>query len=215
MQPTLEPHTRNGTRPQRLFVALWPPLQVVAGLNSQVQWARRRLAQAAGSTQPIDRLRWIEPEQWHLTLVFLGTVPAATSADLMGRLAAVAARHPPATMRFRGGGCFGNRVIYADVADGRDRITRLATSARAAARRCGIAITGGRSQPHVTLARYRPLARSADARRLDLQLVVQALADLDGPSWTAEALSLMRSELNAGPHHRSVYTEVAHWPLTG
>ena len=86
MQPTLEPHTRNGTRPQRLFVALWPPLQVVAGLNSQVQWARRRLAQAADSTQPIDRLRWIEPEQWHLTLVFLGTVPAATSADLMGRL---------------------------------------------------------------------------------------------------------------------------------
>ena len=45
----------------RLFIAVWPPPDVV----EQV---------AALPRPPVAGLRWTEPEQWHVTLRFLGAL---------------------------------------------------------------------------------------------------------------------------------------------
>jgi 2'-5' RNA ligase len=58
----------------RLFVAVWPTDQV-----------RDRLAGAIAAQETAD-LRWVKPENWHVTLAFLGSVPDdeldALAADL-------------------------------------------------------------------------------------------------------------------------------------
>ena len=57
----------------RLFVAVWPPPEVVALL-------------AALDRPPLDGVRWTTPDQWHVTLRFLGEVddPARVLAPLAG-----------------------------------------------------------------------------------------------------------------------------------
>lgn len=199
----------NGTRPARLFVALWPPLDVVAGLAAQVTWARRRAGRDPALGTLVDHLRWTAPEQWHLTLAFLGTVEAGRTAELSTRLARAAARHRPLTVRFHGAGRFGDRVIFAALDGDRDGVSRLAASARAAARRTGIPVEERRYRPHLTLARHRP----GRTGRVELGPVARLLADLDGPTWVADRLDLVRSDLGAGPERGSAYTSLDRWPL--
>lgn len=52
----------------RLFVALTPPAEVVEELRVSTAALRAALP------EPAPVLRWTRPEQWHLTLVFLGEV---------------------------------------------------------------------------------------------------------------------------------------------
>jgi RNA 2',3'-cyclic 3'-phosphodiesterase len=47
----------------RLFVAVWP-----------TDLVRDRIAGTI-ETQSTDQLRWVKPENWHVTLAFLGSVP--------------------------------------------------------------------------------------------------------------------------------------------
>src|SRR5690606_42044360 len=84
----------------RLFVAVTPPPEAVAELSSATAAAR--------AAHP--RLRWTRPDQWHLTLAFLGTVGAEAPAGLVNRLARAAALHPPLRPAPPGAGPFGGRA---------------------------------------------------------------------------------------------------------
>ena len=66
----------------RLFVGIWPPPAVVRRLG-----ALRR--------PDVPGVRWIPPEQWHVTLAFLGAVPSARVGDLLGALSQAAAGCEP------------------------------------------------------------------------------------------------------------------------
>jgi 2'-5' RNA ligase len=73
----------------RLFVAVWPPPDVVERL-------------AALERPEIDGVRWTTPDQWHVTLRFLGELPdaAAVSSVLCGtRLPAAEAVMGPVAQR--------------------------------------------------------------------------------------------------------------------
>lgn len=61
----------------RLFVAVWPPEEVVAAL--------------AELPRPGEHgVRWTRPDNWHVTLRFFGRVDAAVAAEALGGL-----RHLP------------------------------------------------------------------------------------------------------------------------
>ena len=75
----------------------------------------------------------------------------------------------------------------------------------AAARRTGIAVDDRPYRPHLTLARARP--------GTDLRPAVEALGDVEGSPWTADALHLVRSRLGAGPGGSAVHEVVETWPL--
>ncbi|MPZ64314.1 MAG: RNA 2',3'-cyclic phosphodiesterase [Pseudonocardiaceae bacterium] len=180
----------------RLFVALTPPADVVEELQARVA-ALRDLEQD---------LRWSRPEQWHLTLAFLGEVSDETCGELAGQLGTAAGRHPPLTLSFGGGGRFGHRVLWTRVHGERDRLRRLANAVRAAARRSGLATEQRPYLPHLTLARA---AGSADLRPL-----VDALAPYEGRSWTADELHLMHSRLGAGPGGTALHEPIRSWPLS-
>ena len=179
----------------RLFVALWPPPEAVAELGAAVSALRE---QAPGP-------RWTAPQQWHLTLTFLGEVSEADVPELSARLARAAARSPTLGLRFRGGGRFGRRVLFTRVDGDHDPLVRLAAATTAAARRTGLAVEDRAYHPHLTLAR-------ADGST-DLRPLVAALHEFDGSPWEARRVDLVRSRLGTGEGRRSAYETVAAWPL--
>lgn len=184
----------------RAFVALIPPPAALAELDDAVAPLR---------TAHPD-LRWTPPDQWHLTLAFLGDVDEGLLPDLTEGLARAARRHRRIALAFAGAGRFGDRVLWTRVVDppaGGDGLRRLAGSAGAAARRCGIPVEDRPYRPHLTLARARPGA--------DLRPAVELLGGFAGSPWTADALHLVRSRLGAGPGGTAAHDVVRSWPLGG
>ena len=181
----------------RLFVALTPPAEVVAELRA--------------STSPLRELapdlRWTRPEQWHLTLAFLGEVADEARDNLTHRLGRVAARHPPLSLSLGGGGRFGHQVLWTAVQGDRDGLRRLADSVRAAARRSGLPVEPRPYRPHLTLARATGPA--------DLRPLVERLVPGSGQPWVATELHLVRSHLGAGPERSARHESLASWPLSG
>jgi 2'-5' RNA ligase len=177
----------------RMFVALTPPDAAVEHLDEFLA-VRREAAP----------FRWSLPEQLHVTLAFLAEVPERRLDDLVERLGRAAKRRTPVPTRITGGGAFPDaaraRVLWAglDVDDaGRTELARMATGARAAASRAGIAVDGQRFRAHLTVAR---LGRPTEVSRW-----VRLLDGYAGPDWVADRLDLVASYLGEGPRGRPRY----------
>jgi 2'-5' RNA ligase len=167
----------------RLFVAVWPPPAVVGVL--------------AGLDHPaVEGVRWTRPEQWHVTLRFLGAVEASDLGPLGDALAAglageasAPARLGPATATLGAG------ALVAPVG-GLERLARATTAATAA---FGEPVGTGPWIGHVTLARCR--------RR-------GGLAGLGGrpvrASWRAASVALVASRTDPAG---AVYSTLAELPL--
>jgi RNA 2',3'-cyclic 3'-phosphodiesterase len=181
----------------RLFVALRPSPDAVTEL-----WTA---SEALRTEQP--ELRWALPDQWHLTLAFLGEVGEDGMSNLVERLGRVAARHPPLMLSLGGAGRFGNRVLWVRVRGDTDRLRRLSASVRAAARRARLPVEERPYRPHLTLARARDGA--------DLLPALAALGGFEGRAWAVDELHLVCSHLGAGPGGTARHEPHASWPLLG
>lgn len=80
----------------RLFVAFELPDEVRAAMRRRLGRLRSLLPQA----------RWVDPDQAHLTLVFLGHHPEERLPPLADALRDVFGRYPALAMRLHGGGTF-------------------------------------------------------------------------------------------------------------
>jgi 2'-5' RNA ligase len=185
----------------RLFVALIPSAAVVRELSTATM--PLRCPDPSRSAPPA--LRWTRPEQWHLTLAFLGEVDDEPGAELARRLARAAARANPLALSLGSAGRFGNRVLWTRVRGDTEALRRLAEAVRAAARRARLPVEDRPYRPHLTLARART--------EVDLRPMVASLAEFASSPWTAERLHLVRSELGAGPDGTARYVSQASWPL--
>lgn len=181
----------------RLFAALIPPSRVLDEVETAVAPYRAAWPD----------LRWVRPDQWHVTLAFFGELDDVALPQLEPRLERAAARHPALELSFAGGGAFPGatraRVLWSGLYGDRRQLASLASSATAAGRRSGAAAADKRQRfhPHLTLARCRAPT--------DLRPLVDALSAYAGSLWTADALHLVRSHL--GPRTR--YESLSSWPL--
>jgi 2'-5' RNA ligase len=96
---------------RRLFVALEPPDAVRRRIAALAVELRRAAGRAA------DDVRWVVPENVHLTLQFLGAVPEERVADVEAAVRAAAGQVRPLSLEVRGVGGFPNarrpRVVWA------------------------------------------------------------------------------------------------------
>ncbi|MEU7033897.1 RNA 2',3'-cyclic phosphodiesterase [Streptomyces sp. NPDC046237] len=175
----------------RVFVALAPPDD-----------AKEELARALGPAYAAyPNLRWNRIEDWHITLAFLGELPAATVPLLRPPLAALAASRRPLELGLRGSGHFDERVLWSGIDGDLEGLHLLASEVRAVIRAFGLAFEDRPLRPHLTLAR---------ARRNETAPVVETAAALEaftGRRWQTERLHLVGSNFGRGPgpiHYRDI-----------
>ena len=126
----------------RLFVAIALPEDLRARLS--------------GMQQGVPAARWVDPDNLHITLRFIGEADGGQAHDLDAALAQVRAERFDLT--FAGVGRFGqgrkSRALWVGVepAPALDRLRRKVEQAVQAA---GFAPEGRKFKPHVTLARFK------------------------------------------------------------
>ena len=127
-------------RTRRLFFALWPDEAVRAALDE------------AGRTLAGKRVRRIPADKLHLTLAFLGSVPAATQDCLEQQAGAI--RVAPFTLSIDHAGYFPRpRVLWVGAGDVPVELWSLAGALRQAQLDCGVVPDRHAFQAHVTVAR--------------------------------------------------------------
>jgi 2'-5' RNA ligase len=125
----------------RLFVALDMPWSV-----------REQLAAMSGTGIP--GARWVPPENFHLTLRFIGEVPGHVARDIDGALLGIQTRGFLLTLT--GMGVFAKGGVSSELWAGVERtaaLDRLRNKIETALQRCGLEPERRKFQPHVTLAR--------------------------------------------------------------
>jgi 2'-5' RNA ligase len=188
----------------RLFVAVVPPPEVLTDLGAAV---------APRQAEPAARrdLRWTGPEDWHVTLAFLGDVPDPVATGLAPALERAAAGHRPFPLALAGAGAFPAapqaRVLWCGLDGDHTGLAALAASVADAVTCAGAAPpdAGRPFRPHLTLARSRGRT-PADVRDL-----VTALSGYASPSWPVDRIQLIDSHPGGKPR----YSPIGRWPLNG
>ncbi|RME47375.1 MAG: RNA 2',3'-cyclic phosphodiesterase [Chloroflexi bacterium] len=159
-----------------------------------------------------DEVRWVRPEGIHLTLKFLGNVPAVRIEAIGDGVARAVAGIRPFTVTAEGLGVFPNwrrpRVIWVGVGGDTDQLLALQERVEQAMAELGFEPEGRRFHPHLTLGRVNQRAGAGYQRRLgealqahSVEMVGQMLVD---------RVSLMRSQLHP---KGAVYTQLGVYPL--
>lgn len=194
-----EPRSRN----RRLFVALEPPEPVRRRLAAMELELRRAAGRAA------DEIRWVPPENVHLTLQFLGAVPEERVADVESAVRAAAAQARPLSLEVSGAGGFPNarrpRVVWAGISGDVAALGALAADLGRRLAPLGFPPEDRPFSAHLTLGRARE-GRGAPG----IAGALASAAEAGGAPWRATEVVLFESHLSPkGPR----YEALAHAPL--
>lgn len=174
--------------PIRVFVAIPVPAEQRRVLGTVIRALEAKI--------PPRAVRWVVPDQIHLTLRFLGDVPQTAVSELMEALGRASAGVSGFELRIEGLGCFPRadspRVLWAGVGGDLSELERLAEGV--------VRETSGWGQPegdpfspHLTLGRVKTQRR--EEGRAVGEAVRRACLPRIEP-WQGEAVHLMRSELS-------------------
>jgi 2'-5' RNA ligase len=184
---------------RRLFVALEPPDAVRRRLAALAEDLRRSAGRAAGE------VRWVTPENIHLTLQFLGAVPEERVAAVEAALRdAAAAAGRPLSLSLHGAGGFPNarrpRVVWAGLQGDVAPLAALVAALGARLEKLGFPPEARPFSPHLTLGRARD-GRGAPG----LGGALAAAAAVEATPWRVAELVLFESHLSPkGPRYEVV-----------
>jgi 2'-5' RNA ligase len=169
---------------RRLFFALWPDARL-----------REQVMRMAGLAAALASARLQQPQQWHVTLVFLGAVPAAKLPVAHAAAAAVRAEPFELTLDtveyWRRAG-----VLCLTAQRTPPALERLVTALRGELSQRGFATEQRAYRPHLTLARRaRPPPEFPEPEPL---------------TWSATEFVLVESTSGT---QGSIYTVLANWQL--
>lgn len=127
---------------------LFTGLEIPPGLAAELALMRGGLSGA----------RWIDPENYHITLRFIGDIDLPTAREVAASLADI--RRPPVAVTLDGLGAFGGdkpRAIVAKVQPSTP-LNELQGEQERLMRRLGLPPEPRKFTPHVTLARLRGIS---------------------------------------------------------
>ncbi len=173
----------------RLFVALEIP-EIVSDALTFIQ-------------SGVEGARWVRPENFHLTLAFIGETDRHGFSAALDALAGIEA--PACELRLSGVGVFGDKTphsLWAGVAASPE-LTHLQAKVEAAMRRAGFDIERRKFAPHVTLAYLKNVSRDAAERYAAMHGLFSC-----GP-FPVEAFHLYSSVLGRGGAHYEIEASYA------
>lgn len=179
----------------------------------------RAAAAQAGRTLAADtgRFRWVASDHLHLTLHFLGEIPASSIAHAVEAAHEAATSAAPFGITLSGVGGFPSlaapRVVWVGVTRGAERLAGLAGALEHALRARHLARDVRPFSPHLTLGRLRGDARPPDLRRVGESLagaslgdehvteivVVESVLGRSEPAYTVLARERLGSNVRIGP----------------
>jgi len=173
----------------------------------------------AAAGELIDALRpagadvkWVRPENMHLTLQFLGDVPTEQTATVCTAVAGAVEGLAPFELEIRGAGAFPHpgkaRTIWLGAGEGLDAAVALHDRVEAALSRLGFKKERRRYTPHLTIGRVRrPGPTLADLGRL-----LREQADYPAGRFPVREVVVFSSQLEPGG---PIYTALGRGRLGG
>jgi 2'-5' RNA ligase len=173
----------------RLFVAVPVPEAV----REEMILVQRELQ----SQMPGDAVRWTKPEQFHLTLRFLGDVSSDRLAALRESLHTACSGAPALRLEARGIGFFPNarspRIVWVGINDDGNRLAELQKKIEGAVQSFVRGPGGEHFAGHVTLGRFKQFN---NFEIKPLTNTVEAMKNRTLGKWTATGVEVVRSELS-------------------
>lgn len=155
--------------------------------------------------QIIDRLKsngstaakWVNPEGVHLTLKFLGNVPAARVDEITEAMALACEGIPPFFLETTGLGAFPNlnrvQVIWIGIGGEVDKLKQLQQRMESSLEVIGFSPETRPFSPHLTLARVRQYASPGE--RLELARLITRIQSETASRFSVNTVNLMKSQL--------------------
>jgi 2'-5' RNA ligase len=165
----------------------------------------------AAALAAIDRLRsaaegvkWVEPDNLHWTLQFLGDLTDVEMAETCLRTVRAAAQHEAFTLEAAGVGAFPSierpRTLWLGAGEGAERVVDLQASIERSLESLGFRGESRAFVPHLTIGRIA--GRGGHAGGAELTRRLAALKDFSGGSMSVDEAIVFASELSRdGPHY--------------
>ena len=150
-------------------------------------------------------IKWVRPENMHLTLRFLGNIPADPQADIHHQMTLAATDIEPFTLTLKGVGAFPDtrqpRVVITELGHGSPSLIDLKSSLDSHLEPLGFEKETQSFKGHLTLGRVKG---SIDSRRF--RDAIAPVAEFETKPFTVDRILLYRSDLKPfGP----VYTKLS------
>lgn len=197
----------------RTFIAIeLPHTWQVALADLQATWQQQ-------DRQIADQVRWVAPENVHLTLKFLGDVPVSKITTLQTTLTALCQSQTPFQLTMGSPGVFPNpsrpRVLWVGLTGDLPHLQHLAQVIEQGLIPLQFAPERREFSPHLTLGRVRDTATPEQRQRIG-HLVTSFQPEQTIARWqnleslVVQGINLMRSDLSPSGAH---YTRLATLPL--
>jgi len=183
---------------------------IAIDIDERIQQALDRLQQQLQAKADIRKsdVKWVKPEQMHLTLKFLGEVKDQKIAELCNIVDKVAAKYTPFEVDVAKLGCFGKnaaRVLWVGIGEKNDTLLALQKDIDQALTAVGYPSEQRQFAGHLTLCRIRNPKAGRELTRLSSKY-----EDLQLGSVFVESVCLYQSRLTpTGP----VYTLLGNYKL--
>jgi len=167
----------------------------------------KKVQQQLGAQLPVETVRWVRPEQLHLTLKFLGRVSRASLNDLAAALQRACSGFSSFRLTLEKVGCFPNtanpRVVWIGIHGELESLRNLQTRIERETQAFGDHSEDRAFRPHLTIGRVKAQGKGAGTvGGLVERAEVSKLGD-----WTVRQVHLIQSDLSpAGARYTTLAT---------
>ena len=183
-------------------------------LDESIKDGLTKLQERLKGEMPQGSVRWVRPEGIHLTLKFLGDVPASQIGKITEALEKSCQGFAPFSLSCAGLGCFPNlrrpHVVWVGIQEETGNLAQLQKAIEENVAPLGYPTEKRKFSPHLTLGRVQRRVSPGDRRRLGELVGASQIGTLG--QMEVHSINLIRSDLRPSG---AVYTRLAEVELKG
>ncbi len=145
-----------------------------------------------------QKLKWVEPEKWHLTLKFLGNTNSNKISDIIEQMEKINYSNIPTSVKIQGLGAFPEKnqpkIIFANISTDNQNLNQLKLNLEDQLFEIGFDKDKRNFNPHLTLARSK---KSTDLKQIFNDLKPYYDSDFINFKGKIEKITLYESKLSA------------------